>query len=107
MTHESLLEGMTLSIFGYYFLWSCFGKLISVLLQLYKSKGQIKANGGFQWGYYIKSNWPRFLVTLSAMVVGVLFTESLLGVKLNELTAITAGFSTDVIVDRLFKGRQS
>jgi hypothetical protein len=50
---------------------------------------------------WICENGWRIVATVIAMMIGVVFTEPILGVKLNHLTAFLAGFFTDKTVEAI------
>lgn len=90
---------LTFSEFFYYLAWGFFGIALSLSVQQFKSYPEIKREGGFSLGYFIRNNAKRFFGTMLFMVAGILFTEKFSGHEISEWEAVMAGFNTDKIVD--------
>jgi len=98
---------LTLTEFLIYFTWACTGQLFAIALQQVKHTETIKTYGGFNLARWICDNGWRVILTTIAMVIGVVFTEPVLNVTLNELTAFFAGMGTDKIIDSLVNKKKA
>jgi hypothetical protein len=98
---ESLIIGMTAFQMLYFLSFAAFGQFFSIALQQVKYAPRIKAYGGFSILIWINENFWRVIVTLCAMIAGVLFTPQLTGQELTEWTAFLSGFATDKVIDSL------
>lgn len=92
---------LTLYQFLIFFGWACLGQVFAIAVQQYKFAPRISRYGGFSIKVWVCDNGWRIVVTIIAMIVGVVFTEAILQVKLNELTAFLAGFFTDKTIDAI------
>jgi hypothetical protein len=98
---ELIIEGLTWTKLLCYYGIALLGMVISMLVEQVKHSEPIKANGGFKWSYWIIDNWKRTALNLCAMLVGIMFSEQLLGVTLSAWAAFLSGYATDGIVDGL------
>ncbi len=99
-----LLNGHTTEDFIVYLIFGFVGLVLSLIVEIIRSKNKIKARGGFSFAFWITDNYKVLRVFLSvvSVILGVLFSEQLLGFSINNWGAIIAGFSTDKIVETLF-----
>jgi hypothetical protein len=98
---ENIIEGLTFEKIGCYYLIALLGMVMSMLIQQVKHQNPIKASGGFKWSTWILENWKRVLLNLLGMLVGILFSEQLLGITLTAWAAFLAGYTTDNVIDSL------
>lgn len=103
---ETLIIGMTILQVLYFLAFAAFGQLFSIALQQVKYAPRIKAYGGFRVFRWLDDNIWRVVLTLCAMVAGVLFTPQLSGQELTEWTAFLSGFATDKIIDSLINRKE-
>jgi hypothetical protein len=96
---ETLIIGMTVFQILYFLAFAAFGQLFSIAIQQVKYAPRIKAYGGFSLFIWLTDNLWRVVVTICAMIAGVLFTPQLSGQELTEWTAFLSGFATDKIID--------
>lgn len=90
-----------------FLLMALFGALVSWLLQGYKNRKVVKARGGFSILEWLYDNRFRLPLTLCAIITGILFSEQLLGMKINLWIAFLSGFSTDRVIDSLVNVRDA
>lgn len=98
---QTIIMDMTLIQISYFFAFSCFGQLISIAVQQVKYGAKIRRYGGFSLWVWLNENFWRGVLTVLAMLAGVIFTEQLFGAPLNEWQAFLSGFATDKIIDAL------
>ena len=78
-----------------------FGLLLSWMLEAYRYWRPIRDNGGLSHYFCNQKQVLRLVLSLMAIVAGVLFSEDLVGVPLTNFTAFLAGFSADKIINSL------
>lgn len=100
---NNLLNGHTIEDFIVYVIFGFIGLILSLIVEVFRSKNKIKTRGGFSFAFWITDNYKilRVLLSIIAVIIGVLFSEQLLGFSINNWGAIVAGFSTDKIVETL------
>lgn len=96
-------EGVSWMMFFAYIMVGVFGLTCSVLFDIYSSG--IAANE-FKFKKFIYENEIRILLSILAVIVGVLFHEQLLGSELNTWTAFLSGFMSDKIIENLMNRRK-
>jgi len=104
---ESLIMGMTSLHFYYFLAFACFGQLFSIAIQQVKYGKLIASRGGFSILIWLNENGWRVIMTLCAIVAGVLFTPQLSGQDLTEWTAFLSGFATDKVVDSFVNRKEA
>lgn len=90
-----------------FLLMALFGALVSWLLQGYKNRKVTKAKGGFSIPEWLYDNRYRLPLTFCTIIAGILFSEQLLGMKINLWIAFLSGFSTDRVIDSLVNVRDA
>ncbi|MCZ2443115.1 MAG: hypothetical protein LC101_05000 [Flavobacteriales bacterium] len=90
-----------------FLIMALFGALFSWLLQGYKNRRVVKAQGGFSLFEWLYDNRFRLPLTICAIIAGILFSEQLLGMKINLWVAFLSGFSTDRVIDSLVNVREA
>lgn len=104
-TLDILLNGMSLSSFGAYFILGMIGVIVSMLAEILRTNNKCKAKGEtftFSLGYWIKDNFIRLVLSMIIVILGVLYTKDLLGIEINSMLALSAGFNSDKLVE-IFK----
>jgi ABC-type uncharacterized transport system YnjBCD ATPase subunit len=104
MTEILLGNGVTWIMFMSFLLMGSFGLLCSVLFDVYSSG--IEANE-FAFSKFWKRNQIRIYLSILAVIVGILFSEQLLGSHLNSWTAFLSGFMSDKLIENLLKRRRN
>jgi hypothetical protein len=100
MTEIILGNGVTWEMFISFLLLGFFGLMCSVVFDVYSSG--IDANE-FEFKKFWKRNKIRTILSLLMLVVGILFSEQLLGASLNTWTAFLAGFTSDKLIENLLR----
>lgn len=103
----SLIMGLTIAHYGYFLAFAMLGQLLSIAVQQVKYGRVIYSSGGFSILIWLNENGWRAILTLGAMIAGVLFTEQLTGAPLNEWQAFLSGFATDKIIDSLVNRKKA
>jgi len=98
---ENIIEGLTWTKLFQFYAIGLLGMVISMLVQQVHHAQVIQAHGGFKWSKWILENWKRTVLNLLGILVGVLFTENLLGITLTAWSAFLAGYATDDVIDAL------
>lgn len=95
------LNGTSTNDFVAYLLWAGVGLIASVLIELIRHHKAIKDKGGFSIKFWLLDNLARFLLSIIAIIVGILFSPDVLGVTISNFGAFMAGLVTDKIVEAL------
>lgn len=82
-------------------LYGFIGLLGSILVELIRHKKNIKSNGGFNTAYWVADNFYRLLLSVLVIVIGVLYTQDLVGMSVGNKGAVVLGFCTDKIIETL------
>lgn len=97
-----ILNGQTPEQFIALLFWGFIGLLTSILIERMISKS-VKSIKHPPLNEYLKENIARLLLSLIAVLIGVLFTPDLLGRDINNFSALLAGLSTDKLIELLIK----
>lgn len=100
---NNVLNGQTPDQFVSLLIWGFVGFIFSIFLELLRHKKKIKTNGGFVLSFWLKDNIIRFILSIMAIVIGVLFTPDLIGKDISNFSALLAGLVTDKIIEALTK----
>jgi ABC-type uncharacterized transport system YnjBCD ATPase subunit len=103
MTELILGQGVTWVMFGSFLIMGTFGLFCSVMFDVYSSG--IEANQ-FAFKTFWSRNKIRIYLSVLAVIVGILFSEQLLGSQLNVWTAFLSGFMSDKLIENLLKRRR-
>jgi len=103
MTELILGEGVTWVMFGSFLIMGTFGLFCSVMFDVYSSGIQ---HHEFDVKTFWQRNDIRIYLSFLAVMVGVLFSEQLLGSSLNTWTAFLSGFMSDKLIENLLKRRR-
>lgn len=103
---DILLEKRPLAEYGGLIIFSIIGFVISVLIELLRTRKKIKAKGGFSIKVWLLDNWVRSSLSIILILVGVLYIPEigkLIGfdLEVNNKGALVAGFMTDKIIEAL------
>jgi hypothetical protein len=80
-----------------------FGLICSVMFDVYSSG--IEANE-FAFNKFWQRNKIRIYLSVLAVMIGILFSEQLLGSQLNTWTAFLSGFMSDKLIENLLKRKR-
>jgi len=100
---SNILNGQTKEQFIALLLWGFVGFIFSILIELLRHTKKIKTKGGFNFAFWLKDNTIRFILSVLAIVIGVLFTPDLIGKDIGNFSALLAGLVTDKIIEALTK----
>lgn len=103
---NNFFNGQDINVIVPFLIWGYIGLVLSVLVDIVRNKEKIKRTGGFNLGFWIQDNLVRVISSILIVLVGVLFSEDLLGIKGN-LGAFAAGFITDKVIEMLIKFRSN
>jgi ABC-type uncharacterized transport system YnjBCD ATPase subunit len=103
MTEMLLGKDVTWMMFMSFFIMGTIGLIASVLFDVYSSG--IKTND-FDFGKFWTRNKFRIYLSFLAIVIGILFSEQLLGSQLNNWTAFLSGFMSDKLIENLLKRKR-
>lgn len=78
-----------------------FGLMGSWLLEIYRDWKQIA-----DLKLWLKDNIIRGLLSVFAILCGIMFSDDLLGLPLNDFTAFLAGFCADKTINSLINRKQ-
>lgn len=98
----NILNGQTPDQFVALLFWGLIGFICSILIERTISK-RIKTVPHLPFGEYVKENIARFLLSIMAILIGVLFTPDLLGRDISNFSALLVGLGTDKIIEILIK----
>lgn len=98
---NKLLNGISPTDFLVYFIFATLGIIVFIVLQQVQRKKEKSEKTASGIGDWIKKNKARVLLTFLAVIIGILFTEDVLGIKLNNWGAMSVGLSTDVIIEKI------
>ena len=99
---DLVLSGISLQQCLVYFFFGMIGIIFSMLIEVYRKSSKHKLNNkefSFSTGYYVQDNFIRFILSIFVVMAGILFTEDLLQMKINNFVALLAGFNTDKIIE--------
>lgn len=99
---SSVLGGQSTEEFVSLLIWGIVGLILSISIELVRHNKKIKRTGGFSFVFYLKDNIARFVATILAMVVGIIFKDEFFGIS-NMKGAIIAGLITDKIIEAISK----
>ncbi len=77
------------------------GLISSILVELIRHKNVVKSKGGFSIGYWFQDNFARVLLSIIIIIVGVLYSDDLVGVGVGNKGALVLGFCTDKIIETI------
>jgi len=104
---ETIIEGLTFEKLGIFYAIGLLGMVMSMLLQQIHHSEPIKAHGGFKWTTWFLENWKRTVLNLLGILVGILFSEHLLGITLTAWSAFLSGWATDDVIDSLLNKKKA
>lgn len=95
------LNGESSEEFVATFIWALIGLLFSMFIELIAST-KIKRTGGFVFGFWLKDNIIRMIVSLFAIFIGSAFGDMITG-QIPNVAALLIGFFTDKSIEALIK----
>lgn len=103
---SNVLGGQSIEEFLSLLIWGLLGLIFSISIELVRHNKKIKRTGGFNITFYLKDNLARFISTILAMVVGIIFKDEFFGIS-DMKGAIIAGLVTDKIIEAISKFKDS
>lgn len=100
---NTILGGLTIVQLISYFVWSILGFITSLLIEIIRHRKTVKERGGFSIKYWIADNSARFLLTIVAMIVGIVFSTQMLNIQPSIFEAFSAGLISDKIIEAIIK----
>jgi hypothetical protein len=98
-----ILNGQTSEQFVALLFWGLMGFFCSILIELLRHTKKIKTKGGFDFVFWFKDNSIRFILSVLTIIIGVLFTNDLIGKDIGNFSALLSGLVTDKIIEALTK----
>lgn len=99
----NILNGQSNEDFISLLFWGLIGFVFSVLIEMIRHKNKIKKTGGFSIIFWLKDNSNRIILSILAIIVGVLFSNDLIGKEISNWGAFLSGLVTDKIIEALTK----
>lgn len=98
---NNLLNGKTKEEYLVLVICAIIGLIASLLVELIRHKNDIKKKGGFSFIYWLQDNWSRMLLSVIIILIGVLYTQDLVGIEVGNKGALVMGFCTDKIIETI------
>jgi hypothetical protein len=104
-TLEQLIlgEGITWPMFTVFMIFGALGLLTSVLFDIYSSGTTHKK---FSLKYWWSCNKYRLSLSVLTVVIGVMFSEQLLSIKMSNWASFLAGFTSDKLIENLMQRKR-
>ena len=96
-------DGITFEMFIVFLLFGLVGTITSVLLDVYSSGTSMKK---FSLKYWWSGNKVRALLSLLILVVGIIFSEQLLSIKMSNWASFLVGLTSDKIIENLLQRKR-
>lgn len=103
ITQIILGEGVTWVMFFAFFTMGVLGLVSSVMFDVYSSGIDTHE---FKLFKFLGDNRIRLMLSILAIIIGVLFSEQILGASLNTWTAFLSGFTSDKIIENMMQRRR-